>query len=223
MSLPRPIARARGGRIAFWAAAGVGLLVSHDAVFLAQLGPGHALARALREAGHDYWGAASLLLVAVAAAAVTTMLVRLHALRRAASALEAERTSSPQGRYLARWLGTWTRLLAIVAIGFLLQENAEHLLQHGHAPGLGALVGPEYPLALPVIGVVTALAALVVAALTATEQALLRVIADAMRRSLRRAPRSIERPPRRLTVRRDSPLARAAAGRAPPPAFVPAA
>ncbi|MGH2418254.1 MAG: hypothetical protein ACRDFY_07955 [Candidatus Limnocylindria bacterium] len=208
------------GPVAFWAAAGVALLASHDAVFLAQVGPGQALVRALRGAGHDYWGLASLLLVLIGGAALTAALVRLHALRRTARALQAPPTPGPRRPYIKRWLATWARLLAVVAIGFVLQENVEHVIQHGHAPGLGAIIGPEYPLALPVIAAVTALAALVAAALTATEQALLRVIADAMRTPAPRAPRSLERPPMRLTIRRGSLMARAAAGRAPPWAFV---
>jgi len=40
--------------IAFWALAGIALLVSHDAIFLAQIGPGEALAQVRRTAGHEY-------------------------------------------------------------------------------------------------------------------------------------------------------------------------
>ena len=58
---------------------------------------------------------------------------------------------TPTGR---RFAAIWLRLLAVVAIGFVIQENVEHVIAHGHAPGLGALLGPEYPLALPVIGLV---------------------------------------------------------------------
>ena len=219
MGLTRRTSSTRGP-VAFWAAAGVALLASHDAIFLAQMGPGQALVSALRGAGHDYWGLASLLLAVIGGAAFTATLIRLHALRRTARALDAPPASSTRRPYATRWLATWARLLAVVAIGFVLQENVEHLIQHGHAPGLGALVGPEYPLALPVIGLITALGALVAAALTATEQALLRVIAEALRTPALRAPRSLERPPLRLAARRGSPLARAAAGRAPPRAFV---
>jgi hypothetical protein len=104
----------------------------------------------------------------------------------------------------------------VVATGFLVQENVEHLIGHGHAPGLGVLMGPEYPLALPVIGLITAIAALVTAALGQVTGSLLAAIADAVRRSLGRAPRRIMRPPLRLRSIAGSPLARAAAGRAPP-------
>jgi hypothetical protein len=211
--------RARGP-IAFWAMAGVALLVSHDAIFLAQLGPGQGLARVLREAGHGYWGAASSALAVLGLTALAATLVRLTALRRSARALGADPVAgAPQ--YVARWLRAWRRLLSIVAISFVAQENIEHLIGHAHAPGLGALIGPEYPLALPVIGGITAVAALFAAALSQTEQALLAAIADAVQRFVGRAPRHLQRPPLRLLVSLISPLARSAAGRAPPRALVP--
>ena len=76
----------------------------------------------------------------------------------------------------------WLRLFAVVALGFVLQENVEHIISHGHAIGLGALLGPEYPLALPVIGLVTALAGSVAAAVRRTEGALLAIISAALHR-----------------------------------------
>jgi len=214
MSIARLFARFRGP-IAPSTLAAVSLLVSHDAIFLAQIGPGEALARALREAGHDYWGIASLVLAGAGIASLGTTLVRLRALRRKADALGAVPPSGSRP-YGARWLRAWARLLPVVAIGFLMQENVEHVIAHGHAPGLGALLGPEYPLALPVMALITGLAALVAAALSQTELALLAGIADALRRFIGRAPRRTLRPPVRLPSVLGSPLARAWAGRAPP-------
>ena len=207
------------GPMTFWAVAGVALLISHDAVFLAQVGPGRELARTLREAGHEYWGIASLLLATVGVAALAATLLRMRSLRRSAAELGADRAtgSLPYGR---RWLATWARLLALVAIGFAVQENVEHLIGHSHAPGLGALVGPEYPLALPVIALITGLAAIAAACFSQAEQALLAVIADAMRRILARAPLRTARPPLRLVAVLVAPLAGAWAGRAPPWSFV---
>jgi len=218
MGMARLIARVRGP-VAFWAVAGVALLVSHDAVFLAQVGPGHELARALREAGHEYWGMASLVLAAIGVAALAATLLRMRSLRRSVATLGADPTARSRP-YAARWLATWARLVAIVAIGFAVQENIEHLIGHSHAPGLGALMGPEYPLALPIIAAITGLAALVAAGLGQAEQALLAVIADAIRRLLARAPRRTLRPPLRLVAVLITPLAGAWAGRAPPWSFV---
>lgn len=213
MRIGRPLARIRGP-LAFWAAAGVALLVSHDAIFLVQIGPGHALVRTLREAGHEYLGIGSLLLGLIGLAVLATTLLRIRGLRRQAAALGADPV--PRSRpYAARWLAAWARLLGVVAVGFLVQENVEHLIGHNHAPGLGALIGPEYPLALPVIALISGLAALVAAALSQAELSLLAVIADAIRH-LRRPPRSTFRPPLRLPAVLLAPLARAWAGRAPP-------
>ena len=215
MVMARLVTRIRG-KVAFWALAGMALLVSHDAVFLAQVGPGHDLARTLRDAGHEYWGIASLALGLIGVAALAGTMIRLRALRRNATSVGAAPISRSRP-YVVHWLATWAPLLAIVAIGFAVQENIEHLVGHNHPPGLGALIGPEYPLALPVIALITGLAALVAATLRQTERALLAVIADAMRPFIGRAPRRTLRPPRRLVIILSSPLARAGAGRGPPP------
>ena len=207
------------GPIAFWAVAGVALLISHDAVFLVQVGPGQELARSLREAGHEYWGIASLVLAIIGVAALAATLLRLHSLRQSAAALGAAPAAWSRP-YVARWLATWAWLLVIVAIGFAVQENIEHLIEHSHAPGLGALIGAEYPLALPVIALITGLAAFVAGVLGQAEHALLAVIDDAIRRLLARAPRRTACPLQPLIARLLAPLAGVWAGRAPPRLFV---
>ena len=206
-------------RVAFWALAGVALLLSHDAIFLVQLGPGESLARSVRAAGHDYWGVASVILAAIGVAAALRAGLRIHALRRQAAALGVTRRRCIGPSTSARLASTWLGLFAIVAIGFATQENLEHLAVHGHAIGLGALLGPEYPLALPVIALITGVAALIAAAVGTTERALVAVIA-AVLRALGRAPRTLARPPMRLAFWRVSPIARSLAGRAPPVTFV---
>ena len=216
--MARLLARVRGP-VAFWALAGIALLVSHDAVFLVQVGPGHELARALREAGHEYWGIASLVLATIGVATLAGALLHLRSLHRSAATLGGAAPTTRSRPYAPRWLATWARLLAMVAIGFVVQENIEHLIGHSHAPGLGALIGPEYPQAVPIIALITGLAALVAAALGQTEQALLAVIAEAMRRILARPPRRTLRPPLRLVRVFIAPLAGAWAGRAPPWSF----
>jgi hypothetical protein len=204
------------GPVAFWAVAGVGLFVSHDAIFLVQLGPGDALVAALRAAGHDYWGLASALLVLLGLATMLAVIVRLRALRRQAAELGADRLAVSDRPYLARMLGAWGRLMAVVAIGFAIQENVEHVIGHAHAPGIGALLGPEYPLALPVIAMITGLGALLAAAVVREEQRLLAAIAGATRRSYGRPPRQPVRRPIPAHVVRVPILARASPERAPP-------
>ena len=199
--------------IAFWALAGLALLLSHDAVFAAQMGPGEGLTRTLRTAGHEYWGAASVALAAIAVAVALSVVVRLLRLARRARALDTR--SVERAGYAGRFLVAWARLFVVVAVGFAIQENLEHLGMHSHAIGAGALIGPEYPLALPVIGLITAIAASVAALVTGTEHALIAPIVAALR-VVRRAPRRLDRPPLRIFEPRTSVLAGAAAGRAPP-------
>src|SRR5688572_2196388 len=201
------------GPLSFWALAGVALLVSHDAVYLVQVGPGEPLAAALRTASHDYWRAASLGLVAVGLVAGAASLVRLVLLRREAAAVGA--TRRPISSRLGRLLAIWVRLAAIVVVGFAIQENVEHFIAHGHLIGAGALVGPEYPLAVPVLGIVSLVAALGASLLVTTELSLVAAIVSA-RAGVRRAQRAMTRPPQRLAAPLGSVLARFVAGRAPP-------
>jgi hypothetical protein len=107
----------------------------------------------------------------------------------------------------------------VVAIGFAIQENIEHVLAHGHAIGSGALLGPEYPLAIPVIGTISLLAALVMAAFQTAEHVLLAGVHP--RRPAPRAPRRVQRPRRRIVLPSGL-TARAHGGRAPPALLLPA-
>ena len=206
-------------RLAFWTLAAVALLVSHDAIWLVQLGPGQGLASALRSGGHGYWGAATVGLALVALIAIGAVGGRLWRLWSAARTFNDTR-HNPTRRpaYFRRVRGAWPRLLAVVLIGFVLQENAEHALSHGHLPGLGVLLGPEHPLAIPVIGVVTLIGALLASAVMVTEDALLAVIGAAAARP--RAPRRLLHP---ATGHRLSAISRprAHAGRAPPGLLAP--
>ena len=200
-------------RLAFWALTGLALFVAHDAIYLAQIGPGETLAAALRTAGHGYWGWASLALIAVAVIAAASIWLRMRHLRRRASDLGA--TSGSTRPFARRFVVSWLQMAAMVAIGFAIQENLEHSLIHGHAPGLGALLGPEYPLALPVIGLISAIAASVATIVSRTQEALVLAIETALRR-LARAPLAGPRPPARIAAAIGSVLAHPGAGRAPP-------
>jgi len=200
-------------RLAFWALAGLALFVAHDAVFLAQIGPGQALVAELRTAGHGYWTSASLLLIAVSVVAGLWTWRRVRHLRRRASSLDA--APSRDRSFIRRFASAWGRLAAIVAVAFAVQENVEHLIAHGHAPFAGVLIGPEYPLALPVIALVTAIAAWLVALVARRQEELVAAIEAALRWRTR-APRLRVRPPQRLPSPAGSVLARRGAGRAPP-------
>ena len=200
-------------RLAFWGLAALALFVAHDAVFLAQIGPGKALVAELRTAGHGYWTSASLLLIAVSVIAGVSAWRRVRHLRLRASSLGAAPSRDPS--LARRFTSAWGRLAAIVAVAFAVQENIEHLIAHGHAPIAGVLIGPEYPLALPVFGVVTGIAAALVALFVRTQEELVAAIEAALRWRTR-APRLSARPPQRLPSPAGSVLARRGAGRAPP-------
>jgi hypothetical protein len=202
--------------LTFWALAVVTLLLSHDAVWLAQVGPGAQLTGVLRQAGHGYWGLASAVLLLVGALALTGTAWRVIALRRQARAIGANRVARG-GRWDARRLAmTWLRLAALVTLSFAVQENAEHFVAHGHVLGAGALVGPEYPLAIPVIATMCAVAAVLAVAVAAVERSLELSIAHAARATSIHAPRRLDRPPVRVVLRRLAAMATGDAGRAPP-------
>jgi hypothetical protein len=95
--------------------------------------------------------------------------------------------------YLREVARLWPRLLLVVACAFLLQENAEHLAAGHGLPGLWALSAPGYPLAIPVLVVVTGLLAAVGGWLQWHRETLIRRLrasqsALARRRHLSRVP-----------------------------------
>lgn len=201
----------------FVALAGASLWVAHDAVFLVQLGPGEPLARALRGDGHGYWPAASALMAVAGILVLVGVGAWLLTLRRRARAIgvASEASSATPGR-LGLTLRLWLRLFAIVAAGFAVQENLEHLGGHDHLIGLAALHGPEYPLALPVLAAVTAVAAGLAGAVLVVERRLVSAISAALARRPARPARSGGQPPRAARLPRMATLARRQAGRAPP-------
>lgn len=216
MSPPR-ISAERRDRLAFWALAGLALLAAHDAIFLVQIGPGQAVAAALRTAGHEYWGLASLALTAIALVIGVSTWLRMHRLRRRAASLGAACPTG--GPFARRFAAAWLRLSIVVAVGFAIQENGEHLIAHGHALGIGALLGPEHPLALPIIGLIGAFGATVAALITRTQDALVLAIEAALRR-VPDARVAGPRPPAQPTPGIGSVLAHPGAGRAPPTVVV---
>ena len=201
-------------RIVFWALAAVTLLVSHDAVWLVQMGPGERLASAMRASQHGYWAIASVVILVVAVLAATATVARAVRLARRARRLAAPVPAVRARSVLGRAVVGWVRLLAVVGIGFAIQENVEHWLSHGHLLGFGAITGPEYPLAIPVLSAVTAVAALLGALVRSVEAELVAGIAAALSRL--RPPRIARRAPDPIHLRRRPAMAGSDAGRAPP-------
>jgi hypothetical protein len=202
-------------RIAFWALAAVSLLISHDAIWLTQVGPGEVVATALRSGGHAYWGAASVGLLIIGLTVTGVVVLRLLRLHQQAARLGVATPLGVARAFPARAAIGWARLFAVVSIGFVIQENIEHYLSHQHTLGMGALLGPEYPLALPVIAALTGIAGLFAATVRTWERGLIAAILAAHRMRLRPSQQRL-RAPRRSARLPWSPLAAAAAGRAPP-------
>lgn len=215
-ALPRRAGR-RTTQVGFWLAAAAALLVAHDAVLVVQTGPGRAAAAALRSGGHAYWPIASWLIVAASAACAAWWGWRLATLSRLGRAAR-ERGGEPADgrRWAARAVRVWPRLFVVVAVAFLVQENVEHAVAHGHVIGLGALLGQEYPLALPVLTAISGLAACLAALVREREAELIGRIGAT--RPVRNRGNADARPfrsdPSRSRPR--GPLAQRGAGRAPP-------
>jgi hypothetical protein len=202
--------------VVFWTLAAVTLLISHDAIWLIQIGPGQDLASALRAMQHGYLVAASVAILLVAVGAALATAARTHGLLRRARLVGAS-VPAFRGRHLAtRAVVAWVRLFAVVGVGFAIQENVEHFLAHAHVLGVGAITGPEYPLAIPVLASVTAVAALLFAAVRVVEADLVAGIAAALRQARLRAPRIARRTQVVLPLRRRSAMSGSDAGRAPP-------
>ena len=205
-------------RIAFWIVAAVTLVVAHDLVFAVQLGPGRGLTEALRSGGHGYLPLGTTLIAAAGILLCAAWLLRLRGLAFRAAAAPGQ--VSPRANYpIRRWLALFTRLFAVVALAFLVMENVEHFVSHGHLPLLGALLGPEYPLAIPVLVAASVVGALLAGLVREREAALLaRIARHAAPR--RRSTAVAQRRPQTARVGWTSAYpARPGLGRAPPAAF----
>lgn len=164
MTSPSTIRLLRAMRFAILAA--VALLVGHDAVYVTSYGAAADFASAMRDGGHDaYWTVYSL---AVAAGAMLILARAGIPLVRLSRGLEDDAEAAGGAPpavveavvpYRRELRSLATRLLPTVLVGFLLQENLEHVLGHGHIVGLAPLLGQEQPFALPVIAAVVVLVA----------------------------------------------------------------
>lgn len=136
----------------------VAVFLGHDAVYLAQYGIGSTLAHVMTERGHDgYWltfvglaGIAGALLIVGAGTALLRLRRRLAGLP---SMGEAADRCGPA--YWPEVLRLWRVLLPATLLLFALQENVEYLFAHGDILGIEAIVGPNAPLAIPVLALVT--------------------------------------------------------------------
>lgn len=184
----------------------VGALVVHQLRYLIAFGD--QAPHQLATEGHGYLGSVVLAVGLLAAVALGLFLRRL--LLAWGSGVSAQARTSGLRLWLAASLG----LLAI----FVGQELLEGLLASGHPVGLHGVFGHGGWTAIPLAVAIGGL----VAAATRGAEAAIGTVASARWRTPRRAPihtasRHLADGPRR---RRLSPLAGAAAGRAPPPTLI---
>jgi hypothetical protein len=146
----------------------VGLFIGHTAVYLVQYGPGSTFARAMSTGNHDgYW--LGFVIVATTGTVVLALrtVVRFWFLRSAAGQAPGPDQPDPLAAasvapsYRAVTVSLARILVPVLILGYAIQENLEHILGHGHVLGVGALVGPENPLAIPVLTAVALVLAII--------------------------------------------------------------
>lgn len=157
-----------------------GLLLGHQAAYAVQYGIGAGLTQAMATGGHGYWPIFSTLALSALLLLLSRSTWRLVPLRGDGPSAGAPRAAAeghpaglPRARhgprptdpptapptvprtYRRELLALWPPLFGVVAIGFTIQENLEHVTSHGHVPGLEPILGPSAPLALPILALVT--------------------------------------------------------------------
>ena len=211
--------RARwAGRLRVGVLALVALLSAHTAIYAAQFGVGDRFAQAMASSGHDgWWIPASVLVLGVGVLLLIQTLGGLaHLEIRARGA--GRRPATDRAPFAPEIRSIWGRLLPLVAVLFVAQENIEAVVAHGHLVGLDPLVA-DSAIALPILALITA-GLSVLGALLRWRVAVLRARAASTNHRARRAvPAQVVAgrwrtvgalaPRQWLTVRLD-------AGRAPP-------
>ena len=217
---PRALTWLRRAR--FWALALLALVVVHDAVYLATYGSRYA--DTMAATGHGYW--VTYVLLALVLGGIPLALTGIGLLRLRAAIARSRTPGTPAPRPDTRpgpsWLGETAgllpRLLAVVTLGLLLQENLESLLAGHGLPGLWALAGP---LTMPVLLLVSTLVAMAGAFLRWRERVLTERLAAARAAAARHhRPAAASAPAAwgaiAAIVAHGWLLARRLAGRAPP-------
>jgi hypothetical protein len=151
--------RPHRGAIRFVALAALGILAAHDTVFVAQFGLGSGYEAAMARTAHGYWPAFALFTLLVAGAGALTAVHVLARLGRMVRGLPPSPRHLGQAAWWSEVRRLWPRLLAVMLVGFAIQENVEHALAGGGWPGLWVLAAPDYPLAIPSILAVSGLLA----------------------------------------------------------------
>jgi hypothetical protein len=177
------------GRTRFAILAAVVLVLGHELVLRLGYGPAADASIALRATSHGLaWLLQALAALLATVGLAVVVLARLQRLRGrlASRAAAIPALSRPDRREL---LILWERLFAVALIGFIVQENLEHALIHGHLPGLSMLYGGQYVATIPVFALL-ALAGAVIAGLA-------RRRIEALEAAVRAADAALPRPAHR--------------------------
>ncbi len=167
------------------------LFLGHGAIFSIQYGFGDNLRTAMSAGGHDsYWLAFSIVITALTALYGAREGLRAIGLQRRLSRAEhgplpAGVTCDPEtgGSWRREFRSIWPLLFLVTAIGFVVQENLEHLALGQTPHGIGSLIGTEHPFAVPVLALVSA----AVAALGALVRWRVRILEARVERAIRDA------------------------------------
>jgi hypothetical protein len=142
----------------------IAVALGHQAVYQLRFGHGAGLDGAL--AGHGHSTTVPLLALAAALSAASFIAIVVWRARRLGRLLRHETSGSEDGTvrgldFLGIWMGTATRVAAAAVGAYVLLENAEHLLTHGHVEGLAVLGSGDPSPGLLTLCVVAALVSLV--------------------------------------------------------------
>lgn len=163
----------------------VSLAVAHEAVYAARVGE---VLSVIGDEEHRYWHA--FLIVAVVALVVLAVgwwrRISTTA-RRAAAAGPSDNQSSG---FAGEMKAILVRLAPAVGSAFLVLENVEHLVAHGHIEGMGVYMAPGSELTLPIVLAVVATIASIGALVRWREVCLIARLRTIRARRLRIAPAS---------------------------------
>jgi hypothetical protein len=147
--------RARwAGRLRLGVLALVALLSAHTAIYAAEFGIGDRFVQSMASGGHDgWWIPASVLVLGIGVLLLVQTLGGLAHLEIRARGV-GRRDVAGRARFVPEIRSIWGRLLPLVAILFLAQENIEAVVAHGRLVGLDPLVA-DSAIALPILALIT--------------------------------------------------------------------
>ncbi len=174
-------------------------VLGHAAMYAARFGSGRGFAAAMTRGNHDgWWTVVAAGVIAIAGLVLAVEVVRMTRLsllarRHGRGGSQAPAAAAERFVYLREWTALWAVLFPAAAAIFVLQEELEHRAMGAAGHGVSILFGPEHPLALPILalvsGAVAAIAALIRWRVRLLERRIaFRVPAHRRRRSLVRPP-----------------------------------